>query len=87
MIEIKWYWKQFQDLTVYELYKLLKLRQDVFVIEQNCVYSDIDGIDDKAWHLLGLIDQDLCACARIIPPTKNGHVSICLLYTSPSPRD
>ena len=46
--------KQFKDLTINELYDILQLRSEVFVVEQDCVYQDIDGKDQKALHVLGL---------------------------------
>lgn len=59
---------RFSDLTTKQLYDLLKLRQDVFIIEQNCIYEDIDGIDLLSYHLL-LYSQDdvLLASCRIVP--------------------
>lgn len=59
--------KPFEELTVLELYKILQLRSEVFVIEQNCVYQDIDDKDTQGYHLLGFIDNQLAACARILP--------------------
>tara|TARA_R110002124_G_scaffold45693_1_gene137926 strand:- start:29326 stop:29778 length:453 start_codon:yes stop_codon:yes gene_type:complete len=58
----------FHDLTPDQLYDLLKLRQDVFVIEQNCIYQDFDGHDKKATHFL-IYDKDtLAAYSRIFGP-------------------
>lgn len=51
-MSITWHWKTFAELTVSDLYDLLKLRQDVFLIEQDCLYADLDGWDDRARHLL-----------------------------------
>ena len=48
---IVWKIKNFNELTVQDLYKILKSRIDVFVVEQNCPYPDLDGYDDKAIHL------------------------------------
>ena len=45
--------KPFSELTLQELYYILQLRSEVFVVEQNCVYKDIDGKDEKALHVLG----------------------------------
>jgi ElaA protein len=59
--------KHFDELTLDELYQLLQLRSEVFVVEQNCVYQDIDDKDRKGFHLLGCIDSQLVACARILP--------------------
>lgn len=57
--------KRFNELSVSELYQLLQLRSKVFVVEQNCVYQDIDGKDDKAFHLLGEFDNKIVAYSRI----------------------
>lgn len=56
--------KTFQDLSVDELYEMLALRSEVFVVEQNCVYQDIDGKDQKALHILGYKDGRLVAYTR-----------------------
>ncbi|MEP0263418.1 GNAT family N-acetyltransferase [Dokdonia sp.] len=60
--------KRYQELTRDELYALLQLRSEVFVVEQNCVYQDIDGKDDQALHVLGYKDDILVAYTRIFPP-------------------
>ena len=46
--------KSFSDLSNVEIYKILRLRSEVFVVEQNCIYQDIDNKDQKAYHILGL---------------------------------
>ncbi len=50
--DIDWRWKLFDDLTNVEVYAMLAARSNVFVVEQKCVYADIDGLDARAWHLL-----------------------------------
>lgn len=60
--------KRFNTLTTDELYQLLRLRSEVFVVEQNCVYQDIDNKDQKAIHVLGYLNQELIACSRIFAP-------------------
>ncbi len=62
---IKWKIKRFETLSVIELYKILRLRSEVFVVEQNCVYQDIDGKDEKSLHLLGFSNGDIVAYARL----------------------
>jgi len=52
LAQLEWRWKPFADLTSTEVYDLLAARSAVFVVEQNCVYGDIDGLDMQAWHLL-----------------------------------
>lgn len=60
--------KRFNALSAQELYQALKLRADVFVVEQNCVYPDIDGKDSKALHLLGTFNDEIVAYARLFAP-------------------
>ena len=57
--------KTFQELTANEIYEMLRLRSEVFVVEQDCVYQDIDNKDQKAMHVLGIKDHQLIAYARI----------------------
>ena len=57
--------KKFKDLSVDEIYEILKLRSEVFVVEQECVYQDIDGKDKKAMHLMGKKDNEIIAYTRI----------------------
>ena len=57
--------KRFNELSTQELYDVLQLRSEVFVVEQNCVYQDIDGKDAKAFHLLGTYNNELVAYVRI----------------------
>ena len=60
--------KHFSDLTLLELYAMLRLRAEVFVVEQHCVYQDLDNLDQDAWHLLGYDGETLIATARILKP-------------------
>lgn len=57
--------KTFEQLNTKELYDLLQLRSEVFVVEQDCVYQDIDGKDKKAFHVLGYKNKNLVAYTRI----------------------
>ncbi|MCB0400343.1 MAG: GNAT family N-acetyltransferase [Winogradskyella sp.] len=57
--------KTFDQLNTKELYDLLQLRSEVFVVEQDCVYQDIDGKDQKAFHVLGYKEDKLVAYTRI----------------------
>ena len=50
---IEWQWKTFDELSADELYEIMKVRQEVFVLEQNCIYQDADDLDKTAWHLMG----------------------------------
>lgn len=60
--------KRFNELSVSELYQILQLRSEVFVVEQNCVYQDIDGKDQKALHLLGIFEDNVAAYVRLFAP-------------------
>lgn len=57
--------KAFNELKLQELYDLLQLRSEIFVVEQDCVYQDLDGKDDIAIHVLGFKDNKLIAYTRI----------------------
>jgi ElaA protein len=65
---VTWTIKQFDELILDELYNILQLRNEVFIVEQNCVYNDIDGKDQLAWHLMATEDDKLVAYTRILPP-------------------
>jgi ElaA protein len=60
--------KTFQELSTQELYNLLQLRSEVFVVEQDCVYQDVDGKDHKALHVLGYNNKRLVAYTRVFQP-------------------
>jgi len=64
-MKIIWNTKTFDALTINELYALLRLREQIFIIEQNSVYADIDNKDQKAIHLLGRLDNKIIAYARL----------------------
>ncbi len=71
-MNIRWSTKPFGELTVWELHDLLRLRTDVFVVEQACAYAEVDGRDTTAIHLLGHDGEELVACARILPADEHG---------------
>lgn len=62
-----WHIKKFSELTTYELYDILKLRSEVFVVEQNCVYQDIDSNDKLSYHLFLEDEEEIMAYLRILP--------------------
>ena len=65
---ISWTCKPFADLTLPELYAVLRLRSEIFVVEQNCPYLDMDGLDEAAFHLLGRTETgELAAYTRLLP--------------------
>jgi ElaA protein len=68
MMELNWTYKPFADLLPQELYAIMRLRNEVFVIEQNCIYQDADGLDIDGWHFMGWQGEQLVAYCRILPP-------------------
>ncbi len=60
--------KTFQGLSVNELYDLLKLRAEIFVVEQNCVYNDLDDFDKEAVHVFYVENGEIIATARLLKP-------------------
>lgn len=84
---MQWSLKSFQELDVYELYELLRLRNEVFVIEQNCIFPDQDNKDQKCHHLSGTYEGNLMAYARIVPPGLSyEYPSIGRVVVSPAGR-
>lgn len=67
-MNIIWNFKKFEELTTKELYEILQLRAEVFVVEQDCPYNDVDGKDVKCGHLWAEMDGKVIACTRIVPP-------------------
>lgn len=60
--------KTFNQLTTQELYQILRLRSEVFVVEQDCVYQDVDNKDQKALHIIGTKNGEIVAYTRIFKP-------------------
>ncbi|RPF53168.1 GNAT family N-acetyltransferase [Aquisalibacillus elongatus] len=65
---MKWINKSLYELTHDELYDILKLRVEVFVVEQNCPYPEIDGYDQKSFHIFAQDSEGIMAYCRVIPP-------------------
>ena len=62
--------KRFQDLTVDELYAILRLRAEIFVVEQDCAYQDLDDIDQEAWHVYLKEEEQVVGYLRVIEKGK-----------------
>lgn len=73
---IHWQVSTFEQLSVHQLYRMIQLRVNVFVVEQNCPYPELDDQDQTAWHLHGYIDGELAAYARLLPPNAEGRPGI-----------
>ncbi len=65
---IHWKIKSFENLSVNELYDILRLRSEIFVVEQNCVYLDLDGKDKLALHLFGEFEGKIVGYSRLFKP-------------------
>ncbi|WP_144513610.1 GNAT family N-acetyltransferase [Bacillus sp. FJAT-22090] len=65
---MSWKLMQYKELDTNLLYKILKLRVDVFVVEQNCAYPELDGYDQNSFHCLYLEEGEVLAYCRILPP-------------------
>jgi ElaA protein len=65
---IQWKIKSFEELSVHELYDIMRLRSAIFVVEQNCVYLDLDGKDKVALHLYGEFEGEIVAHSRLFKP-------------------
>ncbi len=85
---ITWQCKSFSELTVEELYKILQLRNQVFVVEQQSAYQDCDGKDPLSFHLMGWNDSELIAYTRLVPKgiSYPDAASIGRVVTAPSVR-
>lgn len=67
MNSIFWHIKSFNELSNKQLYDILQLRSDVFVVEQNCAYLDLDGKDKQSLHIYATYLDKVVACSRIVP--------------------
>jgi ElaA protein len=84
---ISWAFKPFAQLTTEELYAILRLRSEVFVVEQNCVFLDMDNKDRYCVHVMGWKEDLLAAYSRIVPAgISYGETSIGRIVTSPTAR-
>ena len=83
MKNIQLHKKTFQELTTDELYELLRVRSEVFVVEQNCVYQDLDGDDQESIHLWLTVADKVVALARVCPAgTHMKEISIGRVITT-----
>ncbi|MGB1449226.1 MAG: GNAT family N-acetyltransferase [Flavobacteriaceae bacterium] len=81
--------KSFDELTIVELYEILALRAEVFVVEQHCPYQDVDGKDINSLHVLGYLDNRIVAYGRVVEKgiSYPDYISIGRIVTSPSVRN
>jgi ElaA protein len=67
-MEYRWQIGTFDELGNHDLYALLRLRQEVFVVEQDCIFRDMDGLDQEAVHMLCWRSSELLAYLRCLKP-------------------
>lgn len=80
---ISWEWKHFGALSGAEVYEIIARRQDVFILEQTCLYPDLDDLDQDAWHLLGRKEGKLVAYLRCLAPgAKYSEMSLGRVLTT-----
>ena len=65
---MKFEFKHFNEITLDELYDILQLRAEIFVVEQDCVYNDLDGLDKVAMHQFAIKDNEIVAYSRLLKP-------------------
>ena len=84
---MEWTCKRFDELTPAELYAILRLRSEVFVVEQQCVFLDADNKDQQAYHLTGQGNGMLLACTRLLPAhAYYAEMSVGRVATAPQAR-
>ena len=87
-MELRWQEASFEALNVHELYAIIAARQNVFILEQQCFYPDLDGADQAAHHLVGWTPQsEVAAYLRVIAPgVKYAEASIGRVLTTAAAR-
>lgn len=84
MTKPDWQLVHFDALLPQQLYDIMRLRSEVFVVEQQCIYLDADDKDARSWHLMGCQDGQLAAYCRLLPPGLSYETaSIGRVLTSP----
>src|SRR5215831_611921 len=87
MENIVWIYKAFKELTPLQLYSILQLRNEVFVVEQQCIFQDADNKDQNSWHVMGWTGNQLIAYTRLVPEgIAYKESSIGRVVTSPKMR-
>ncbi len=65
---LQWYWFSLEQMEPVLLYDMLAFREAIFVVEQSCIYQELDGLDKFAQHLLAIQNKAVVACLRVLPP-------------------
>lgn len=86
-MSVTWVVRSFSELSSLELYKILQLRINVFMLEQECLYPECDNKDLKGKHLMGILDGEVVAYARLLPPNVSyADASIGRVVVNPAAR-
>lgn len=86
-MSLTWICVGFEDLTLHQLYAILQLRIEVFIVEQNCPFQDADNKDSKGYHLMGWKADKLAAYTRLVPPgVSYAEPSVGRVVTAPGVR-
>lgn len=86
-MSVTWVVRPFSELSSLELYKVLQLRINVFMLEQECLYPECDNKDLKGKHLMGILDGEVVAYARLLPPNVSyADASIGRVVVNPTVR-
>ena len=86
-MSVNWKCLHFDQLSLHELYAILRLRTEVFVVEQNCVFQDMDNKDQQCYHVCGWADGQLVAYTRLVPAGLSyQEASIGRVITAPAAR-
>jgi ElaA protein len=84
---LRWQWTRLEQLSALELYRILRIRSEIFVVEQTCIYQDMDGLDVAAEHLIAWSDTEVAAYLRVLAPgTRFAERSIGRVITAPAHR-
>jgi ElaA protein len=79
--------RHFTELTPHQLYEVIRLRNEVFVVEQNCVFQDADDKDQQSFHFMGWVNNELAGYTRLLQPSlAYDEMSIGRVVTSPKYR-
>ena len=69
--DLRWEWYALAEMEPMLLYDMLALRETIFVVEQSCIYQELDGLDKRAQHLLVCRGETVVACLRVLPPDES----------------
>ncbi len=68
-MNLRFKWNRMESMTALDIYEVIKVRESVFVVEQQCAYQEADGADPYSWHLCVFLDGELAAYARVVEPS------------------